>query len=143
MRNWDAKVRPKARIEIIPMIDVMMFLLVFFVLISQNVIPAFGLKTKLPEAANTDNVRAEKHRVTITLTADQQMQLEGKPVTLDALPATLTALAASSPEPLLIIINGDQVTTLKTLVGVMDKLKGAGFDAVSIATDKLAPPAGG
>ncbi len=136
MRNWDAKARPKARIEIIPMIDVMMFLLVFFVLISQNVIPAFGLKTKLPKATNTDNVRAEKHRVTVTITAAQVLQLEGKPVTLDALPAALTALAASSPEPLLIIINGDQSVTLQTLIDVMDKLKGGGFDAVSIATDK-------
>jgi biopolymer transport protein ExbD len=136
MRNWDAKPRPKARIEIIPMIDVMMFLLVFFVLISQNVIPAFGLKTKLPQAVNTDNVRAEKHRVVITITADQVLQLEGKPATLDTITTQLNALAQASPLPLLIIINGDQSTTLKTLISVMDKLKGAGFDAVSIATDK-------
>lgn len=139
MRNWDAKPKAKARIEIIPMIDVMMFLLVFFVLISQNVIPAFGLKTKLPQATNTDDVRAEKHRVTITITAGQALQLEGKPATLDTLPAAVQAIAQASPEPLLIIINGDQATTLQTLVSVMDKLKGAGFDAVSIATDKTPP----
>jgi biopolymer transport protein ExbD len=139
MRNWDAKSRPKARIEIIPMIDVMMFLLVFFVLISQNVIPAFGLKTKLPQATNTDDVRAEKRKVTITITANQTLQVEGKPATLDNVAAAVQAIAQASPQPLLIIINGDQATTLQTLIGVMDKLKGAGFDAVSIATDKKPP----
>ncbi|MFY8082051.1 MAG: biopolymer transporter ExbD, partial [Limnohabitans sp.] len=48
MRHWQQTQRKKARIEIIPMIDVMMFLLVFFVLISVNVIPALGIKTQQP-----------------------------------------------------------------------------------------------
>lgn len=49
MLAWNEDETPKkARIEIIPMIDVMMFLLVFFVLISLNVIPALGIKTSLP-----------------------------------------------------------------------------------------------
>ena len=42
MRSWPEKKERRARIEIIPMIDVMMFLLVFFVLISLNVLPALG-----------------------------------------------------------------------------------------------------
>ena len=41
MRRWDDEGSARVRIEIIPMIDVMMFLLVFFVLISINVIPAW------------------------------------------------------------------------------------------------------
>ncbi|MEI6469787.1 MAG: biopolymer transporter ExbD, partial [Betaproteobacteria bacterium] len=44
MRTFPDFAVKKARIEVIPMIDVMMFLLVFFVLISINVIPAGGLK---------------------------------------------------------------------------------------------------
>lgn len=40
MRTWDEPKKRKAHIELIPMIDVMMFLLVFFVLVSLNVIPA-------------------------------------------------------------------------------------------------------
>jgi len=52
MRSWPARVRKASRIEIIPMIDVMMFLLVFFVLISINALPALGLKVALPYAAD-------------------------------------------------------------------------------------------
>ena len=54
MRRWQDTPPKKARIEIIPMIDVMMFLLVFFVLISLNVIPAQGLKTSLPKSGDTN-----------------------------------------------------------------------------------------
>ena len=55
MLIWQDQPRRKARIEIIPMIDVMMFLLVFFVLISMNVIPATGIKTQLPGSTQPDH----------------------------------------------------------------------------------------
>lgn len=53
MRTWDEPKKRKAHIELIPMIDVMMFLLVFFVLVSLNVIPALGMKTQLPSASSS------------------------------------------------------------------------------------------
>ena len=66
MRNWPERKRSRARIEIIPMIDVMMFLLVFFVLISTNVLPALGLRVALPHAAAPDQAYSQRlnHRLT-------------------------------------------------------------------------------
>lgn len=60
MRNWSEPKKNKAHIELIPMIDVMMFLLVFFVLISLNVIPALGLKTQLPSAGSAQQLKPQK-----------------------------------------------------------------------------------
>ena len=54
MRTFPDFAVKKARIEVIPMIDVMMFLLVFFVLISINVIPAGGLKVALPSLSTLE-----------------------------------------------------------------------------------------
>jgi len=136
MRKWDEAPRRKARIEIIPMIDVMMFLLVFFVLISQNVIPAFGVKTKLPEASQSDDVRSATKRAVVTIAADGALQLEGKGVALEDLPAQLTAMQQAANGKLVIIINGDEASTLNRLVGIMDALKGHGFESLSIATKK-------
>lgn len=62
MRNWNEPKKNKAHIELIPMIDVMMFLLVFFVLISLNVIPALGLKTQLPSAGSAQQLKPQKKR---------------------------------------------------------------------------------
>ena len=85
MRRWgDESKRVRARIEVIPMIDVMMFLLVFFVLISINVIPAFGLKTRLP-VAESAQTNANRHSVVLAIGRDGQLQLDGIPVTTEAL----------------------------------------------------------
>ncbi|MDR3391031.1 MAG: biopolymer transporter ExbD [Sulfuriferula sp.] len=131
MRRWQDTPRSKARIEIIPMIDVMMFLLVFFVLISLNVIPAQGLKTQLPQSGHTEPIRSVRN-VVVTLIGDSTLQLEGKPVTLETLPDALNALRNEHTQ-LSIIINGDKAASLQSLVNVMDVLKTHGFDSLSIA----------
>jgi biopolymer transport protein ExbD len=131
MRRWQDTPSKKARIEIIPMIDVMMFLLVFFVLISLNVIPAQGLKTSLPKSGETQSIRAVRN-VVVTLSGENALLLEGKPVSLSRLPDALAALDASG-DKLNIILNGDKSASLQALVNVMDVLKSHGFDALSIA----------
>ncbi|CAN7695057.1 biopolymer transporter ExbD [Aquipseudomonas alcaligenes] len=134
MRSWDVAKKKKAHIEIIPMIDVMMFLLVFFVLVSLNVIPAVGIKTQLPTAAHAQQLKPQNKAV-ITLGLDEKLQLDGQDVSENLLVEQLKALE-SSAEKLVIIINSDQGVEVKRLVAVMDLLKGNGFSSVSIATRK-------
>ena len=134
MRSWDVAKKKKAHIEIIPMIDVMMFLLVFFVLVSLNVIPAVGIKTQLPTAAHAQQLKPQNKAV-ITLGLDEKLQLDGQDVSENLLVEQLKALE-SSAEKLVIIINSDQGVEVKRLVSVMDLLKGNGFSSVSIATRK-------
>ena len=77
MRTWPLRPRKSPRIEIIPMIDVMMFLLVFFVLISLNALPSRGLKVALPYAADAAHLDVPK-RVTVTLAANGDVYLDGR-----------------------------------------------------------------
>ena len=116
------------------MIDVMMFLLVFFVLISLNVIPAVGIKTQLPVASTAQQLKPQNKAV-ITLGLQERLQLDGQDLDESALLAQLKVLNDSS-EKLVIIINSDQGVEVKRLVSVMDLLKGNGFSSVSIATRK-------
>jgi biopolymer transport protein ExbD len=134
MRNWKDRPARKSRIEIIPMIDVMMFLLVFFVLVSINVIPAMGLKTVLPKSSHAEENRSRKNAI-ITLAKTGELQLDGNAVTIVDLPRRLRALQ-SPQEKLFVIINGDEATELQLLIDVMDALKSAGFEAFSIATKR-------
>ena len=134
MRSWNEPKKNKAHIELIPMIDVMMFLLVFFVLISLNVIPAQGLKTQLPAAASAQQLKPQKKAI-VTLSADQGLQLDGTPVALQDLVSTLKQ--QQSAEPLTIILNSDKGVEVERLVAVMDNLRQGGFTSVSIATRKL------
>lgn len=55
----------RARIEIIPMIDIMLFLLVFFVMLLLKMIPATGHVTKLPNSTTAEAVPVPKLLVEI------------------------------------------------------------------------------
>lgn len=135
MRSWEEPKKKRLHIEIIPMIDVMMFLLVFFVLISLNVIPALGIKTQLPGAAHAQQLKPQNKAV-ITLGLDERLQLDGQDLSQDALIAQLKTLG-SNGEKTVIILNSDQGVEVGRLVTVMDLLKSNGFASVSIATRKL------
>ena len=134
MRTWDEPKKRKAHIELIPMIDVMMFLLVFFVLVSLNVIPALGMKTQLPSAAHAQQLKPQNKAI-ITLGLDQRLQLDGKDVSEEALVSQLKPLQQDS-DKLVIILNSDQGVEVARLVAVMDLLKSNGLASVSIATRK-------
>jgi biopolymer transport protein ExbD len=129
MRTWPVRPRRSPRIEIIPMIDVMMFLLVFFVLISLNALPSRGLKVALPFAADATHLDVPK-RVTVTLAANGDTYLDGAKIDLAELGRQLHVMAQSTK--LTVIIAGDQNAHLQPLVSVLDALKSAGIGSASI-----------
>jgi biopolymer transport protein ExbD len=131
MRSWPVRTRKASRIEIIPMIDVMMFLLVFFVLISINALPALGLRVALPYASDPAHLNVTR-RVTLTLTADGDVYLDGARTGLDDITAQLRTLAHDAR--LTVIISGDRNAQLQPLVSVLDALKRAGVVSATIIT---------
>ncbi len=131
---WHEEPKKKARIEIIPMIDVMMFLMVFFVLISLHVIPATGIKTVLPSSSHTENLEVVHHAV-ITIGKTQTIQIDGKDCVLSALPEQIRAMLSSFGK-VDVVINGDKGADMQKLVDVMDAVKNSGITAISIAASK-------
>jgi biopolymer transport protein ExbD len=130
MRNWPEKRRQHARIEIIPMIDVMMFLLVFFVLISINVLPALGLKIKPPSSASPDQV-TERQRTMVGIDRDGKIFLDGQPIDIADLSDRLRALEEPNKK-LVVVIAGDEGAALQNVVSVLDALKLAGVASAQI-----------
>jgi biopolymer transport protein ExbD len=134
MLAWSEEEPPrKARIEIIPMIDVMMFLLVFFVLISLNVIPALGVKTNLPGSSQPEKLTVRKH-VVVTVAKTGQIQLDGSDFTLARLPVALKQLKASGDVD--VVINSDKEVSVQQLVDVMDSIKSSGITSIAISSTK-------
>lgn len=134
MRTWNEPKKNKAHIELIPMIDVMMFLLVFFVLISMNVIPAHGLKTQLPAASSSQDLKPQKKAI-VTISEPDLLQLDGQSVQLSELVNVLKQQQTDN-QPTTIIVNSDKGVSVERLVAVMDNLRQGGFYSVSIATRK-------
>jgi biopolymer transport protein ExbD len=132
MRHWQQTQRKKARIEIIPMIDVMMFLLVFFVLISVNVIPALGIKTQQPNSSQVQHLRTKDVQVVVTLGKENVIQVDGKDVELKDLSAAVKRKAGTADQ-IAVIVNSDKGAEVQTLVDVMDEIKKSGLGKVSLA----------
>jgi biopolymer transport protein ExbD len=129
MRTWPTRSRKPSRIEIIPMIDVMMFLLVFFVLISLNALPALGLRVVLPYAADPSHLNINR-RVTLTLAADGSVYIDGEASSFDGVTERLRALARDAH--LTVVISGDRDARLQPLVNLLDALKRAGIVSATI-----------
>jgi biopolymer transport protein ExbD len=132
MRHWQQTQRKKARIEIIPMIDVMMFLLVFFVLISVNVIPALGIKTQQPSSSQVQQLKTKDVQVVVTLGKEDTIQVDGKNIQLKELASAVRQKAGSSDQ-IAVIVNSDKGAEVQTLVDVMDEIKKSGLGKVSLA----------
>lgn len=132
MRQWQQTERKKARIEIIPMIDVMMFLLVFFVLISVNVIPALGIKTQQPNSSQVQQLKTQDVQVVVTLGKENVIQVDGKNIELGQLTAAIKQKAGKSDQ-ISVIVNSDKGAEVQTLIDVMDEIKKSGLGKVSLA----------
>ena len=136
MRRFPDTPRKKSRIEIIPMIDVMMFLLVFFVLLSLNVIPALGLKVKLPVSSQVQDSHPPV-RVMLSIPAEGAYQIDGiNYASLSDLGAELLRRKQAATNGLTVVIQGDDQVALQRLVDVMDALKSQGIEAMTIAAKR-------
>jgi biopolymer transport protein ExbD len=121
----------KARIEIIPMIDTVFFLLVFFMMASLSMTVYRGMPVSLPRAASGSSAPSET--VTITVTPAGEMYFEGRPVELDALPGLLRDRQAMAPT-LAVVIHADEAVAHGRVVGVLDAARLAGVSRLAIAT---------
>lgn len=120
----------KARIEIIPMIDTVFFLLVFFMLASLSMAIYRGLPVNLPTAAS--GRQALQENASLTVTKGGEFYLNKQPVSLETLGSHLKALQANNPD-LVIIINADEGVPHGRVVEAMDAARQAGVGRLAIA----------
>jgi biopolymer transport protein ExbD len=119
----------RPRVEVIPMIDIMMFLLVFFVVISLNMIAGSGVLMEIPGSRTTQQLKVST--ITVGVTRDGKVVVAGKPVNPDELKARLNALKKDGPVD--VVLAGDKDVPLQMLLGVMDTIRGSGISSVGIA----------
>jgi biopolymer transport protein ExbD len=119
----------RARIEMIPLIDVVFLLLVFFVYAMLSMVVHRGLRVELPGAATAEMDRYEY--VGITVTKDDAVFVEEEPVTLDTLVGKVMERRGDRGD-LPVFINGDRKSDLGTAVRILDLLKQSGIREVSI-----------
>ncbi|MDD2705551.1 MAG: biopolymer transporter ExbD [Acidocella sp.] len=126
-KRRDLLEREKPRLEIVPMIDIMMFLLVFFVMIVLHMIPDSGVTLSLPGATTAQQL--PHTQVVIVIDQSGNTHVQNQTMTPDALAAYLQNLKNTD-----VIIAGDKGAKLQQLMSVMDIVRKAGITNIGIAT---------
>jgi biopolymer transport protein ExbD len=122
--------KKKARIEIIPLIDVIFFLLATFVLFTLSLNKTEGIKVVLPHSSTGEVRRAAE---TITVTEQGTIAWNKDFVSLDEFLVRLKTFHAQNPEGEL-LINGDENALFNAAIYVFDEARKAGIEKVKIET---------
>ena len=120
----------KARIEIIPLIDTVFFLLVFFMMASLSMAVYRGLPVNLPQAATGQQTVAESASVTVD--REGHTFVDRAPVPLAGLGEHVGSLVRANPA-LAVVINADGEVAHRQVVDVLDVLRTAGVSRMAIA----------
>lgn len=124
--------KKKPRIEIIPLIDVVFFLLATFILFTLSLNTSGGLRVALPDA-ETGGPRDRADSVTITVTAEGQLAWDKDIITLDEFLVRLQTYKQVQANPR-VLINGDEDAFFSQARYVFDEARKAGIQRVFIET---------
>ena len=121
-----------AEINITPLTDVFLVLLIIF-MVTSSVIANTGKKVDLPEA--TQQSQTPPQAITVTMTANDIVQVNDKVVKLEDLRAHLE-VALASAEDKMVILRGDKEVILGKAVYVLDQAQLACAEGFALATTK-------
>ena len=125
----------RARIELIPMIDIMFFLLLVFIFISISLIKLNGVTLNLPKASPAA-ITQKPQVMNVSIRQDGTIYVDKVAVTMEGLQDDLEKLQAQGlQDKEQIIVSGDRDSKLQKLVDVMDLCNRLGFSKLSIRTE--------
>jgi biopolymer transport protein ExbD len=133
MKLRKSRQHKRGRIEIIPMIDVMFFLLVTFMLASLSMQNLHSLPVNLPRGQAAP--MQPKTPVTLTITSDSNIFLDKTQVTLDTLASTLKPML-DGPESS-VIVAADTTAPYGVTVNAMMQARAAGAQHFLIAVKHI------
>ena len=146
MRLFPQRKRKRSpRIEIIPMVDVMFLLLVFYILSSLALTAQRGIPVQLPQAGSGQPGSAAAQELVVTITPAGEFFLNKEKVDPEKLGEAVTALAGTLPGGLEAVrkgsltLNADLSVQHRLVVSAMDQLRAVGIENFGIATDPKRP----
>lgn len=135
MEGTKVTIRPrkKARIEIIPLIDVIFFLLATFVLFTLSLNRIQSVPVDLPVAPPPGSPPPDKENVTIQVSAEGSLFWNRDPMDMADLPGRIAAYKSTTEDPR-ILIAGDEKARFGATVKVLDEIRKAGIAKFSVET---------
>ena len=127
--------RSSAEINIVPLVDVILVLLVIFIVTAPLITQA--VKVNLPEAASQP-IRTPTKPVVVAIAADGQLHWDGRELTIEVLEAQARALATARPDAEL-HIEADRAVAYDAVAQVLAAVSRAGVVRIGFVTDPHTP----
>jgi len=138
--NGRRKYRPMAEINVTPLVDVMLVLLIVFMVTAPLI--TSGVNVNLPKAGSP-SLPAQNKTITITVNAQDQVFIANTQIQLSNLVATLQQSSQNSPDEQ-IYVRGDKDVSYGDMMQVMATITQGGFTKVALLDDSSrTPPASG
>lgn len=125
--------KKKARIEIIPLIDVIFFLLATFVLFTLSLNKIQSLPVNLPVASNTPSSKPDEDTVTLQVSDQGTCYWNKELINLSEIAPRLQQYKTQVPNPR-VLIAGDDKAKFGVTVMALDEVRKAGIQQVSVET---------
>ena len=118
-----------ARIEIIPLIDIMFFLLASFMMVSLSQTTMKGMKVKLP-TGSSGVTQSKKDYVSFSVDRDGYIYWDKEKINYEDVAAKLKPLYASTPDAK-IFIRGDKEALHGNVTRLLDQIRATGFTKIA------------
>ena len=123
----------RARIEIIPLIDIIFFLLATFVMVSLSMVKNQGLPVSLPTASTgAPQVKNNKYTA-ITVDRNGDIYFDKQRIAFSELPARLERVKRADTDPT-VVLNADEKAAYGRAISVLDEVRKSGIKKVSLET---------
>jgi len=127
----------RARIEIIPMIDVIFFLLVFFMISSLALTKVNSIKVALPKTSASPEILQQK--TVLSVKANGEIFVNQSPVTLDRIGPVLAEAMHADPQGAL-LVNADEGANYGLVIRAMDQARLIGVRKFALSTEPHGSP---
>lgn len=122
-------------IRILPLIDVIFFLLVFFMLFTTFKTSPMGINIDLPKAETVTDQKQDK-QVTVNISREGKVSIGKDTVKLDDLSGEISNIIAENSTETLFIINADKQVAYEEIIKIVDKIRRAGGYRLALAADR-------
>ena len=128
-----AKGGVKSDINVTPLVDVMLVLLIIMMVIAPML--QKGVNVKLPAAANTVEKPDTNGQVVVAIGADKKVYLNTQPVRMDEL-ATKVSDSLENQKDKVVLIKADEAVDYATVMDTLDKLREGGIEDMGLITER-------